>query len=560
MVTQTEKILILETDESSRATLVDLLQAAGYQVEAPLPNTEAVQSARQSGPSLLLLDQNLHSVDCREFLLEWKSATATQSIPVFLLVTGASAERALVLDLGADDVLSRPFDSGELLARIRAQLRLKRAADELRDKAKIAEEGQHIAHTAFEALAVTEKMTKDAFSLGRVLKIGVAAVFVVAAVMAVTFFLYSHSAKKQQDFANSVIRHLGGPIRQQSVMADARKLRGQSPAITSAGGTNQRDELQKQANQLKAQIANADEKEIDDLQHQLTETNARLKKVEAAGTAAEGIIGANEPSVCLLHVAVAFREKDSGLRLRYAGINPQGDPLEDSDGNPVLTLEGHGPEVRLDVFGTGFLAGPSGKLITNRHVAQPWWKNDEMGSLINQGFQPEIAVIRAYFPGDSRALHAEIEKISDETDLASMHVDLDGLVRPVLSVDRNKDAAKSGESIVLMGYATGLAGILARADESSAQQIMAKSDGDVSAILDELARRNLIRPIVTQGHVGDVLTDKIVFDAQTTSGGSGGPLLDSDGKVIGVTYAVLSGFGGSNFGIPARFATPLLAQ
>ncbi|MFZ0039210.1 MAG: trypsin-like peptidase domain-containing protein [Candidatus Acidiferrales bacterium] len=560
MVTQTEKILILETDESSRATLVDLLQAAGYQVEAPLPNTEAVQSARQSGPSLLLLDQNLPSVDCREFLLEWKSATATQSIPVFLLVTGASAERALVLDLGADDVLSRPFDSGELLARIRAQLRLKRAADELRDKAKIAEEGQHIAHTAFEALAVTEKMTKDAFSLGRVLKIGVAAVFVVAAVMAVTFFLYSHSAKKQQDFANSVIRHLGGPIRQQSVMADARKLRGQSPAITSAGGTNQRDELQKQANQLKAQIANADEKEIDDLQHQLTETNARLKKVEAAGTAAEGIIGANEPSVCLLHVAVAFREKDSGLRLRYAGINPQGDPLEDSDGNPVLTLEGHGPEVRLDVFGTGFLAGPSGKLITNRHVAQPWWKNDEMGSLINQGFQPEIAVIRAYFPGDSRALHAEIEKISDETDLASMHVDLDGLVRPVLSVDRNKDAAKSGESIVLMGYATGLAGILARADESSAQQIMAKSDGDVSAILDELARRNLIRPIVTQGHVGDVLTDKIVFDAQTTSGGSGGPLLDSDGKVIGVTYAVLSGFGGSNFGIPARFATPLLAQ
>ncbi len=559
MVTQTERILILETDESSRATLVELLQAAGYQVEAPLPDADAVQSARQPGASLLLLDQNLPGADCRELLLEWKSAMPTQSIPVLLLVNGASAERALALDLGADDVLSRPFDSGELLARIRARLRLKRAADELRDKAKIAEEGQHIAHTAFEALAVTEKMTKDAFSLGRALKIGVAAVFVVAAVMAVTFFLYSHSAKKQQDFANSVIRHLGGPIRQQSVMADARKLRGQLPAI-AAGGTNQRDELQKQADQLKAQIANADEKEIDDLQHQLTDTNARLKKVEAAGTAAEGIIGTNEPSVCLLHVAVAFREKESGLRLRYAGINPQGDPLEDSDGNPVLTLEGHGPEVRLDVFGTGFLAGPSGKLITNRHVAQPWWKNDEMSSLINQGFQPEIAVIRAYFPGDSRALHAEIEKISDETDLASMHVDMDGLVRPVLSVDRSKDAAKSGESIVLMGYATGLAGILARADESSAQQIMAKSDGDVSAILDELARRNLIRPIVTQGHVGDVLSDKIVFDAQTTSGGSGGPLLDSDGKVIGVTYAVLSGFGGSNFGIPARFTAPLLAQ
>ena len=561
MVAETEKILILETDEGSRSMIVELLQGAGYQAEAPSPDAETVQSARQSGASLLLLDRNLPGIDCRELLLEWKSAAATQSIPILLLVAGASAERALALDLGADDVLSRPFDPRELLARIRAQLRLKRAADELRDKTKIAEEGQHIAHTAFEALAVTDKMTKDAFSTGRVLKIGVTAALVVAGVMAVTFFLYSHSAKKQLDFDNSVIRRFGGPIRQQSVIADARKLRGQTPAIPASGSsTNQRDELQKQADQLKSQMANADSKEVADLQRQLSETNARLKKVEAAGTAAEGIIGANEPSVCLLYVAVAFREKESGLRLRYAGIDPQGEPIGDSDGKPVLTLDGHGPEVRLDVFGTGFLADSSGKVITNRHVAQPWWKDEEMDSLINQGFQPEIVRIRAYFPGDSRAFHAEIEKISDDTDLASIRVDLQGLVRPSLAVDRDKNAAKSGESIVLIGYATGLAGILARADEESAQQIMAKSDGVVSAVLDELARRNLIRPIVTQGHVGDVLTDKIVFDAQTTSGGSGGPLLDADGKVIGITYAVLSGFGGSNFGIPARFTAPLLAQ
>jgi len=559
VVAEIEKILILETDEGSRSMLVELLQGAGYQAEAPSPDTEAVQWARQSGASLLLLDRNLPGIDCRELLLEWKSATATQSIPILLLVAGASTERALALDLGADDVLSRPFDPKELLARIRAQLRLKRAADELRDKAKIAEEGQHIAHTAFEALAVTDQITKDAFSVGRVLKIGVTAAFVVAGIMAVTFFLYSHSAKKQLDFGNAVIRRFGGPIHQESVIADARKLRGQSPAIPPAGGgTKQRDELKKQADQLKSQMANADSKELDDLARQLAETNLRLKKVEAAGTAAEGIIGANEPSVCLLYVAVAFREKDSGLRLKYAGINPKGEPIEDSDGNPVLTLDGHGPEVRLDVFGTGFLADSNGKVITNRHVAQPWWKDEEMSSLINQGFQPEIVRIRAYFPGDSRAFHAEIEKISDDTDLASIKVDLQGLVRPSLAVDRDKNAAKSGESIVLIGYATGLAGILARADEDSAQQIMAKSDGDVSAVLDELARRNLIRPIVTQGHVGDVLTDKIVFDAQTTSGGSGGPLLDSDGKVIGVTYAVLSGFGGSNFGIPARLAVPLL--
>ena len=77
-------------------------------------------------------------------------------------------------------------------------------------------------------------------------------------------------------------------------------------------------------------------------------------------------------------------------------------------------------------------------------------------------------------------------------------------------------------------------------------------------VLGELAKRNLIRPLITQGHIGDVLPDKIVFDAQTTSGGSGGPLFNREGKVIGVTYAVLKGFGGSNFGIPIRFIEPLL--
>src|SRR5437879_9181539 len=76
----------------------------------------------------------------------------------------------------------------------------------------------------------------------------------------------------------------------------------------------------------------------------------------------------------------------------------------------------------------------------------------------------------------------------------------------------------------------------------------------------ELAQRNLIRPLTTQGHIGDVLPDKIVYDAQTTSGGSGGPLFNPEGKVIGVSYAVVRGFGGSNFGIPIRFAEPLLRR
>jgi S1-C subfamily serine protease len=52
--------------------------------------------------------------------------------------------------------------------------------------------------------------------------------------------------------------------------------------------------------------------------------------------------------------------------------------------------------------------------------------------------------------------------------------------------------------------------------------------------------------------------DKIVYDAQTTSGGSGGPLFNHEGKVIGINFAMVREFGGSNFAIPVGYAKSLL--
>src|SRR2546422_2656479 len=111
---------------------------------------------------------------------------------------------------------------------------------------------------------------------------------------------------------------------------------------------------------------------------------------------------------------------------------------------------------------------------------------------------------------------------------------------------------------ISLGYATGLSAILARAGEETVNEIAKSTAGDPEKVVQELVRRKLIRPLVTQGHIGDVLPDKIVYDAQTTSGGSGGPLINRDGGVIGVTFAVVRGFGGSNFRGPIRYARPLL--
>ena len=552
-----EKIIVVEGDATSRENIRAALESAGYGVAALGTSRDGLEAVRQSDGDLLVLDGALRDPNPREFVAAIRGAAATEGLRVILLVGPGAEERAAALDLGADDAMSRHIDPAELLARVRAQLRVRRAEAQLRDKMRIAEEGQQIAHTAFEALAVTEKMTSDAFTLDRRLKIGFTAVFTVLVLMAAIYFLFVRSAEKGIQRANAIIHRLeGGIVHQEDLIAQARKLRSDPAALPVAPVS--KDELKKQADELKSKMAGASSDEFASLRKQLADTNARLMRVEREGSTAQSMIPVDVQSVCLLHVAVAFRHQQSGKRLRYGGLNSKGEPIQDSEGNPVLTLEGTGPEVKLDIFGTGFLAGPGGRIITNRHVAEPWWKNDELKDLTDQGFQPEISTIRAYFPSDARAFHAEIQQISNDSDLASMRVDMQGLKRSVLSLDATKTGASTGEPIVVMGYATGLAAILARTDEESAQQIINRSGSDVSQVLDELARRSLIRPLITQGHIGDVLPDKIVFDAQTTSGGSGGPLFNQQGKVIGVTVAVLRGFGGSNFGIPIRLSQPLL--
>jgi DNA-binding response OmpR family regulator/S1-C subfamily serine protease len=552
-----ETIIALETDPATRDALVAALREASFNASAFATSHEVIEAVHQSSPDLVLLDASILTQNAREILAAIRGSAASPGVRAILLVGPHPDERSAALDLGADDAISRPWDPDELLSRVRAQLRAQAVERELRRQLQIAEKSQEFAHTAFEALAVTEKMSSDAFSLDRSLKIGFAAVFVITAVMAGIYFLFAHNAQSKAKQANKMILQLEGSlVKQQELIAEARRLRAQQGQETPA--PLGKDELQQQAANLKSKMATAGSDELAALQNELASTNARLKRIEQEGSAAQSLIPADVDSVCLLHVSVAFQDQKSGQRLHYAGLNAQSEPTEDGSGNPVIELGGHGPEVRIDFFGTGFLAGASGRVITNRHVAEPWWKNDDLASLTAQGVQAQISSIRAYFPGDPRAFSAEIQNISNDTDLAAMAVDMQDLKRPILSIDARKDAAQPGEPIILMGYATGLAALLARTDEDTAQQILDRSGSDVSQVLDELAHRNLIRPLITQGHIGDVLPEKIVFDAQTTSGGSGGPLIDEQGKVVGVTVAVLKGFGGSNFGIPIRLSQPLL--
>src|SRR2546427_12116946 len=180
------------------------------------------------------------------------------------------------------------------------------------------------------------------------------------------------------------------------------------------------------------------------------DTTTRLKRVESESQSAEEVIRAYAPSVCLIHVSVAFVDRASGRPLRYGGINPDGEPLHDSDGNPVYTLEGRAPEVRADFFGTGFMAG-EGRILTNHHVAQPWWKNDELTAVTSQGLNPSIADLTAYFPDATAGVPASISDISEHAHLALVKGDLSGLKQPIFKMDARKGAAGSAQPLLTPG-------------------------------------------------------------------------------------------------------------
>jgi len=75
---------------------------------------------------------------------------------------------------------------------------------------------------------------------------------------------------------------------------------------------------------------------------------------------------------------------------------------------------------------------------------------------------------------------------------------------------------------------------------------------EIKQIVSHLAEQKLIRPTTTQGHIGDVLQDKMCTTLRQLRVGSGGPLFNRNGKVIGVNFAILNGFGGFKSAVPVN--------
>ncbi len=434
MESKAEKLMVVESDDALRERIVAVLSDAGYEVSTDY--REGMKAVLAFDPDAVVLGADPPQLDCCGLLSEIKGSEHTRNIRVVMLSPGGSAERTRGLDLGADDVLSVPFEPHELLSRVRSQLRNKSVADEFRERLRIAEENRNATQQV--VTAVNEER--------RTLRVGgltTVAVLIVAGL--VFFFLYRRTQEQNTRVYSAITRLQSGVLTEQRLMERSRRALEDGERGQSQASDPQKLRLQKKSEDLRSQIATSKAEDASTLQSQLAAVDSRLQKLETEGKVAQTIIQAYEPSVCLIHVVLAFREHTTGSRLRYAGVTSSGEPTTDEHNNPLLSLTGNGPEVHLDVFGTGFLASASGQILTNHHVAEPWWQNDDLKEMLDQGVEPVIAEMTAYFPGVRHGIAIDTEKISSAADVAVVKGNVSALgIKQIALADGRRSAVSGG--------------------------------------------------------------------------------------------------------------------
>jgi len=121
-------ILLVDDTDAQRYALSRVLRSGGFKVEEAASGEEAMQKLAVR-PDLILLDVGLPDVDGYEVCRRIKSNPATRSIPVLQMSASyvSSRHRVMGLEGGADGYLTPPLEGPELLANVKAMLRLRAA-------------------------------------------------------------------------------------------------------------------------------------------------------------------------------------------------------------------------------------------------------------------------------------------------------------------------------------------------------------------------------------------------------------------------------------------------
>ena len=117
-----DRILIVEDDRAVQKALRRLFEAEGFAVDVKGDGKSALEAFRATAPSAIVLDLRLPTMSGRDVCREVKQQIP--SLPIIILsATADVTDKVLLLELGADDYVTKPFSPRELLARVRAAIR-----------------------------------------------------------------------------------------------------------------------------------------------------------------------------------------------------------------------------------------------------------------------------------------------------------------------------------------------------------------------------------------------------------------------------------------------------
>jgi len=260
---------------------------------------------------------------------------------------------------------------------------------------------------------------------------------------------------------------------------------------------------------------------------------ARLKALETEAANAEVLIKRYGPSIGFLYIAFG---------------------LFDEGGSPKSFSN-----IPLEYMGTGFLIDKKGHLVTNRHIVEPWHIDPSVTQLMEAGLQPKLLTLLAYFPNHPQPFSVSVLRVSDQGDVALCQLSPVPNGIPPIPIHPLAEPSAIGEPVMVLGYPVGVEALLARMDELTVDTLLRNSGHDLKILIQGVANLKAIRPLATQGHIGDVVPKRIVYDAPTTGGASGSPVFNSRGEVIAVNASVMTRFGGANSGVPIDLALALLS-
>ena len=292
-----------------------------------------------------------------------------------------------------------------------------------------------------------------------------------------------------------------------------------------------------------------------DFESRIGVTSERVSEIERRSTASPEIIAAARSAVVFIQGAYGFRNTTDGRMLRQV-LGPDGAPLALPNGLPLLSLEGDGPVAERQYTGSGFFVGSDNLIVTNRHVGVPWQNDANIETLGASGLEPVMMRFLAYAPGVSQGMDLKVVRVSETADIALLEPA--DLSREMNGLVLSEQRVHPGDAIILMGFPTGLKALLAQAGSQFVEDLKAIGETGFWEVAARLAESGHIEPLASRGIVARVSEGIIAYDAETTRGGSGGPVLDIDGEVIAVNSAILPEYGGSNLGVPVIEVRKLL--